>query len=108
VDQDTTSRKPDNRRPMGMRAKALKFSIEGSEPGKGWITVGGWGFLAKARHSKITSKLLRFLAGLSVELQALIEMLRVIVAGHSQALFREKICFARLNAPIVTTKLSIC
>jgi hypothetical protein len=49
-----------------MRAKALKFSIEGSEPGKGWITVVGRGFVEKARHSKITSTLLRFLRGLSV------------------------------------------
>jgi hypothetical protein len=31
-----------------MRAKALKFSIEGSEPGKGWITAVGWRFVEKA------------------------------------------------------------
>jgi hypothetical protein len=90
-----------------MRAKAPMFSIEGSEPEKGWITAVGRRFVEKARHSKITSTLLRFLPGLSVWLQALIEMLRVIVTGHSQALFRGKIWFPRLNTPIVTTKLYI-
>jgi hypothetical protein len=79
-----------------MRAKALKVSIAGSEPGQGWITVVGWGFVEKARHSR------------DLSLQALIEILTVVVNGHSRVLFREKICFARLNAPIVTTKLSIC
>jgi hypothetical protein len=77
-------RKPDDgHQTAGILENDLEFSIEGSEPGKDWITSARWGFVKNDRHSKI-------MITSSLFFVRLIEILRVFIKDHSNICFREK------------------